>query len=372
MIENSLNYPKRILHVLGGLERGGAETFVMNLYRKIDREKLQFDFIIHTNEHGAYYNEIVSLGGKVYSCPKYTGKHHFQYRKWWEMFISSHPEYRILHSHVRSTAAIYLKIAKKYGLKTIIHSHSTSNGSGVKSLAKRVLQLPLRRVADYLFACSEQSGIWLYGKRKVRTDKFRILKNVIDVEKNAFNPDIRRVYREELELSNKTVYIHVGRFHPAKNHDFLLGLFKRISDKDKNAALLLVGDGELRESILDKIESLYLADKVFVLGSRGDVGNLLWAADCFLFPSLWEGVPLTVIEAQAAGLPCLVSDKVTDDVCVSELVTRLPVDAGAEPWMDALSELDFTRKNVLDKITESGYDAKALAVWLENFYTEVG
>ena len=359
----------RILHVLGGLKRGGAESFVMNLYRSVDREKIQFDFVIHTKDHGDFYDEIIALGGNVYHCPRYVGHNHFSYKRWWRKFLKNHPEYRVVHSHVRSTAAIYLKMAKKMGRVTISHSHSTSSGKGIASIAKNVMQYPIRHIADYLFACSLESGIWLFGKKAVHSERFKVLKNVIDLDKCSFNPAIRAQYREEMNLEDKTVFIHVGRLHPAKNHSFLLSLFKEVQKDNPKALLLIVGDGELKSEIESLISELDLDACVEMLGSRGDVDNLLQVADCFLFPSLWEGVPLTVIEAQAAGLPCFVSDKVTEDVAVSELVTRLPIDNGIFEWVKCISSSELVRKDVSSKIVEAGYDAKRLAYLLTIFYT---
>lgn len=363
--------PMRVLHILGGLHRGGAETFIMNIYRNIDRSKVQFDFVIHTEEKGSYFSEIISLGGRVFSCPKYTGKNHFIYVNWWKTFFKNHSEYKIIHSHIRSSASLYLSVAKKHGIRTIIHSHSTSNGKGFSSLAKRVLQYPLRYIADYLFACSKESGEWLFGKKATKAQNFHVIKNSIDLEKCSFNAEIRNKYRNEMNLTDKKVFIHVGRLHPAKNHMFLLDLFKEISKNDSNSVLLIVGDGELREQVENRVNELKLQNSVLMLGSRGDVGNLLQAADCFLFPSLWEGVPLTVIEAQASGLPCLVSDTITSDVNISDLVTSISIDKGVTPWMEIISNLNLTRKDVHENIISAGYDSKTLAKWIEDFYKNI-
>jgi len=173
--------PLRVLHVLGGLERGGAESFVMNLYRNINRKNVQFDFVIHTDSHGVFFDEISALGGRVFHCPKYNGKNHFVYAKWWKTFFDTHSEYKIIHSHVRSTASIYLKIAKDKGLKTISHSHSTSSGTGLSSVVKNVLQYPLRYIADYLFACSKESGEWLFGKKAIKGSFFPLKSKVYEV-----------------------------------------------------------------------------------------------------------------------------------------------------------------------------------------------
>ena len=177
----------RILHVLGGLERGGAESMVMNLYRAIDRTQVQFDFIIHSEKHQAYYDEVVALGGKIYSFPAFNGKNIFIIRKKWKKFFEVHPEYKILHSHVRSYASIYLPIAHKAKVKTIIHSHNTSEGCGIASIAKRMLQYPLRFQADFFFACSLKAGVWLFGNKIVQSDKFYLLQNAVNTGKYAFS-----------------------------------------------------------------------------------------------------------------------------------------------------------------------------------------
>ena len=171
--------PTRILHVLGSLTRGGAQTMIMNLYRNIDRDKVQFDFIVHTNKKYEYDDEVTSLGGKIYSFPSYKGKNHFGYKNAWKSFLVNHPEYKIIHGHVRSTASIYLKIAKQYGLNTIAHSHNTSSGNGISAFVKNTLQFPLRYIADNLFACSEYAGTWLFGKNVQRKKNFYILNNEI-------------------------------------------------------------------------------------------------------------------------------------------------------------------------------------------------
>ena len=181
--------PIRILHVLGALNRGGAETMVMNIYRNIDRNRVQFDFIVHTNEKCDYNDEIINLGGKIYSMPRYNGKNHIKYKKAWNNFFKRHIEYKIVHGHMRSTAAIYLSIGKKHGLKTIAHSHSTaSRGNKFEKLVKNVLQIPLRYTANYLFACSEEAGKWLFGKKAIKKDT--------DFEKNQhlFKQQIKKYF----------------------------------------------------------------------------------------------------------------------------------------------------------------------------------
>ena len=361
----------RILHVLGGLDRGGAETMVMNLYRAIDKNQVQFDFITHTNRRQAYTEEIERLGGKIYYFPKFKGVNYFQLKGLWKKFFKEHPEYRVLHSHIRSYASLYLPIAKKAGLKTIIHSHSTSNGKGMVSVVKRVMQYPLRWQADYFFGCSKEAGAWLFGNKIINSPKYHILQNAIDTEQYKFNAEIRKNYREKLGLSDKKTFIHVGRFHPAKNHSFLLNVFAEIHKLDSNTVLLLVGDGELRPEIEKQIESLNLQNDVVLLGSRSDVPNLLIAADVFVFPSVWEGLPVTVVEAQAAGLPCFVSDAITKEVDFAKKINYLSLGRESTYWANVIMKVEADRSDLTESIKNCGYEIKVSSKKLQLFYESI-
>ncbi|RRN69918.1 glycosyltransferase family 1 protein [Peribacillus simplex] len=359
----------RILHVLGGMGRGGAETMVMNLYRNIDRTKIQFDFIVHTEKKCDYDDEIKSLGGKIHRVPRYTGKNHFQYRKAWHNFFIKHPEYKLIHGHVRSTASIYIKVAKKYGLNTIAHSHNTSSGNGFSAVAKNILQYPIRYNADYLFSCSEFAGEWLFGKRACKKDNYFILNNAIDIKKFSYDKDIRLKKKKEFQLQNKFVIGHVGRFHTQKNHEFLIDIFKAVYVKNDNAVLMLVGDGELRHSIEKKVNDLGLNDSVVFTGVRSDIPDLLQLMDVFVFPSLHEGLPVTLVEAQAAGLPCLISDCITNEVRVTDLVTYLPIDLD-ERWAEEIVRYseNVQRKDTYQEVDKAQYNIETTSKWLQEFY----
>lgn len=367
----------RILHVLGGLDRGGAETMVMNLYRAIDRTQIQFDFIVHNEKKQAYTDEILNLGGKIFHFPVFNGLNYFKMKNLWTLFFKNHPEYKILHSHVRSYASLYLPIAKKAGLKTIIHSHSTSNGKGLGSIVKRIMQYPLRWQADYFFGCSKEAGAWLFGNKVVNSPKYQILQNAINTEQYKFDPKIRKEYREKLGLGDKKTFIHVGRFHPAKNHPFLLNVFAEIHKIDSNTVLLLVGDGELRPEIEKQITFLNLQNDVFLLGSRDDVPKLLQAADCFLFPSVWEGFGMVAVEAQAADLPCVCSEAIPRSVKVTEHCAFLPTD-NAKKWAE--HALLWAKRNdsfmttilsVVEQVKSAGYDIKFSSKRMESFYLSI-
>ena len=364
--------PIRILHMIGSLEIGGSQAMIMNIYRNIDREKIQFDFVIDQNRGGFFEKEITELGGKIYKMPSFKGTNIHEIRKNWDVFFTEHPEYKILHSHIRSYASLYIPIAKKHGVKTIIHSHSTSNGSGISALVKAVMQYPLRYQADYFFGCSKKSGEWLFGKKIASGDRFFIIKNAINTDEYKADGNVRNQYREELGIDeNVIVYVHVGRLHEAKNHIFLLELFDEIVKKNPKAVLLLVGDGELRNQIVEKINKLDLSRNVIMMGARKDVANILKASDCFLFPSNWEGLPVTVVEAQAAGLPCFISDRITDEVNITSLVKKLPIDQGTKCWIDAIESDDLKKQDVIRQICEAGFDIKQSTEWLQNFYEEI-
>lgn len=359
----------RILHVLGSLKVGGAESFVMNLFRAVDRERIQFDFIKHTTAPGDFEDEIASLGGKIYVCPRYNGKNHFAYCQWWREFFKKHSEYKIIHGHIRSTASIYLPIAKKFGLTTIIHSHSTSNGKGVISVIKNFMQFPIKYEADYLFACSEAAGRWMYGERALKQKNYKVIPNAIDLRRFVFQPQKRKELRERMKLTECLVIGHVGRFSEDKNHKFLVDIFSEIFKNNKNARLLLVGDGELKKKIQSYCSSLSIGNAVLMTGTQINTEDYYQVMDVFAFPSLWAGFPMSVVEAQAVGLPCYVSDMVTREVGLSDLVTYLPIDKGPKLWADYILKQPNIRLDVQETISALGFDVHETAKKLMEFYS---
>ncbi len=366
------NEPIRILHVFGEMNRGGAETLIMNIYRNIDREKIQFDFVVHTDKKCAYDDEIVSLGGKIHRVPKYRGKNHFEYVREWKKFIDNHSEYKIMHSHIITTAIFYLGYAKKRGMTTIVHSHSISSGKGMANKVKDIFQIPLKwsNKLDYRFACSKTSGKWLFGDKQ-----FKIINNAIDSEKFAFSVKVRDEIRTKLNISDEFVVGNVARFHPLKNHLFLLDIFSEIAKSKPNAILLLLGDGDFREQIEIKINELNLTNNVKILGAVENVNDYLMAADLFLFPSLSEGLGVVLIEAQATGLECLTSDKVVPiEAKVTDLLEYVPLEKSAKIWAEKClgHATGYERKNMTDIIVANGYDIKTVTEELEKFYLQIG
>lgn len=361
--------PIRVLQVLGGLEAGGAESFVMNLYRKIDKSKVQFDFVKHITHKGVFEDEIHQMGGKVYQCPRYTGKNHFAYCKWWNNFFEEHPEYHVIHGHVRSTAAIYLKIANNHGLVTIAHSHSTSNGSGVSAMVKDLMQLPIRNTADYLFACSDRAGEWLFGKKATKKPNYQMIPNGIDLSRFAFDEKKRFQMRKELFIDETALVLgHVGRMTEPKNHKFLLQLFAKYHSENPNSKLLLVGDGELYEEVKQQCKQLKIADDTIMVGSKTNTEDYYQAMDAFLFPSLWEGLGIVAIEAQANGLPCLVSENIPREALVEESVKVLDLRASDE-WLLELSKISAGNRRLIDEKLRP-YDVSIVAIRLQKFYLE--
>lgn len=363
--------PIRVLHVIRLMNHGGVESMIMNLYRNIDRTKVQFDFVQNSNEPAVYDDEILSLGGRIYHCPHYNGKNHFAYTRWWHSFFRAHPgEYPIVHGHLGSTAAIYLSIAKKYGCYAIAHSHS----AGAGSLKFRLFSYPTRYVADHFFACSAEAAAARYGGRVAgNSEKCKIINNAIDAVKFTFDPESRKRLRQELEIPEDTLVVgHLGRFRQEKNHLFLLEVFHEIHRNNPKTLLLLVGDGELRQEIEARIQELELADKVILAGARSNTWDYYNAMDVFVLPSLYEGVPVSLVEAQASGLSCIVSANVPDESAITELVQFVSLEEGAVHWSQRiLAAARITRRDMTQQIRAAGFDIQTTACALKDYYMEV-
>ncbi|PKL26954.1 MAG: glycosyltransferase family 1 protein [Spirochaetae bacterium HGW-Spirochaetae-2] len=364
----------RILHVLGGLDRGGAEVMVMNLYRHIDRTRIQFDFVIHTPNRGYYEEEIEALGGIVYRVPRFTGFNILTYIKAWKTFFQGNRAFSAVHGHIGSSAAIYLAIAKGFRLFTIAHSHGAGNTPDFKGLMYSFFSFPTRFIADYFFACSRAAGLSRFGKNIVDSHRFTIVKNAIVIEEFGFSQEIRTAFRAQLHLGDKFVLGHVGRFDPLKNHTFLLEVFKLVHESCPDSILLLVGDGEERSHIERAIDILGLTDSVILLGSRSDVSSILQAMDVFVFPSIAEGLGISLIEAQATGLPCVVSRNVPSEAKITNLVDFLSLRDNKTKWATAVLEKRITvhRESHHNELIEYGYDIHKMVSQLEKFYMHKG
>jgi len=365
--------PIRVLHNIASLHFGGAQAFLMNVYNNIDREKVQFDFVVTPEEKKDLYEQVEQMGGRIFVCPKYTGKNHFAYCRWWNDFFAEHPEYHVIHGHVRSTASIYLKIAKKYGLVTIAHSHSTSNGSGISAIVKNIMQLPIRYTADYLFACSDKAGKWLYGEKATKQPNYRMIPNGVDLKRFAFHEEKRRQMRNQLKITEDTFVVgHIGRITVPKNHQFLVELFAAYHNENPQSRLLLVGDGELFEAVQQQCTQLGIREAVIMVGSKTNTEDYYQAMDLFVFPSLWEGLPVSVVEAQANGLICLLSDVITRDVDLTDQVKYLSLNEKSR-WINEIARAcpkPRTAASPENMRKLQPFDASVVAKQLQDFYLE--
>ena len=367
MSSATVNDPIRILHVVTYMGRGGLETMIMNYYRHMDRSKVQFDFLTHREFRADYDDEIEALGGKIYRLPHLVPWDK-GYRMALDSFFLSHPEYRIVHVHQDCLSSVILKAAKKHGVPVrIAHSHSSSQDKNLKYLVKLFYRRQIAGNATELLACGKDAGDWMFCGAP-----YQILNNAIDTNQYVYNPERRQIVRQELGIPPESFVVgHVGRFNAVKNHTFLLDVFLKLKEQQQNALLLLVGDGDLRGALEKKASDLGLADCVIFTGIRSDVPNLLQAMDCFVFPSLYEGLPVTLIEAQAAGLSCIVSDSVPAECAKTCLVDRVSLHEDPAVWAKHISEsANSDRLNTQEEIIRAGYDITSNAQWLQNYYIE--
>ena len=352
---------ERILQVVTYMGRGGIEAMLMNYYRHIDRSLIQFDFLVHRDFRADFDDEIEALGGHIYRIPPMNPASG-SYRKALADFFREHP-YRVVHCHLNYMSGVILAAAKKAKVPVrIAHAHTASMAPGWKQAVRRLYKNLIPSTATHLFACSTEAGRAVFGDRA-----FSILPNAINA--SAYTPDdtLRAKVRAELSLRDAFALMHVGRMVYAKNHEFLLDVFEQVLAKEPSAKLVLVGDGELRSEIEAKAKALPEGSVLF-LGTRTDISELLQAADVFVFPSRFEGMPVTMIEAQAAGLPGIKSDTITDECVVTELVKSLPID-DPKVWAEAiLSMKNVPRTDRLTEIQASGYDITAAAEKLTHFY----
>ncbi|MBZ9636627.1 glycosyltransferase family 1 protein [Clostridium sp. FP1] len=360
----------RVLNILHSMDCGGTETMIMNYYRKIDRNKIQFDFLLTNSNHCDYEEEILKLGGKIYRIPLLTKKKPWVYCKGISDFFKEHKEYRIVHSHTTSKSVIPLFYAKKNMIPVrIAHCHGSKSESGINGKIRSALRPFLKLVTTDYFACSKDAGIYLFGETYFNLGKINIIKNPVDSSKYLFSEQKRLEIRKLLNLDNRFVIGHVGRFHPVKNHTFLIDVFNEVHKNNPNATLVLIGTGSEQERIKEKVVKLKLTNSVEFLGLRNDVADLLQAIDVFVFPSLYEGLGLVTIEAQASGLPCVISDTIPKEVSITGLVKCINLNDPIENWAEEIIESgNVKRQNTQVEIIKSGYDISKNAEWLQKFY----
>lgn len=375
----------RVLHFVSTLSRGsGVMSVIMNYYRHIDRDKVQFDFLHFVPDSGSaadsYTKEICALGGKIYLVDKPGSS--AQSVKQLETFFRVHAkEYAWLHNHEVYLTFLLRPISKRYGLEHfIVHCHATKySDKPLNAVRNWLLCLPIPFMKVERFACSEAAGKFLYGKRKMKAGKVYIMHNAIDCEKFKFRPEVRERLRKEMGLEGKFVIGHVGRFERQKNHEFLIRVLAEVKKKMPESVLVLVGEGSLEKQVKQLVRKLELDTSVIFLGQRPDVNDLLHAMDIFLLPSRYEGLGIVLFEAQANGLKCYASDYVPKESSLGNTV-YLPLKNAELFWAGVIwknrsesrEDILLSRKEAFDiatkKITEKGKTLKQQAKKVQNYY----
>ena len=367
--------PIRVAQVVGRMMGGGVEATVMNHYRHIDRSQVQFDFIVQTDSTMVPKDEIESLGGRVFYVPPYSNpvKYVNACRK---LFQQIHP--RIVHSHMNAVSVFTLMAAKQAGVPVrIAHSHSTSNpNEKAKTLVKNVLRPFSKVYPTHLAACGDYSARWLFGDQTVDQGKVKIIRNAIELDRFAFDEEARTRLRKEIEASDDIRVIgQVGRFSAQENQLFSLDVLAELVKKNPRVLLVFLGVGDDMDKVKAKAHDLGLSDHVRFLGMRSDVNEWYSAFDVLLFPSLYEGLPLTAVEAQVSGLPLVVSDKVPKEAdLIPSLVRRISLDAGIESWVSAFDahESDASgRVSHVQEIAKRGYAIHLSAAELVHWYKKL-
>ena len=366
-----MNGPIRVLQVVTITNRGGLESRLMDIYRNINRDKIQFDFLKHRKKEGHYDKEIKELGGMIYELDPITPLNLItKYPREWDLFFTNH-KYKIVHCHLDALSTFLLKSAKKNKIPIrIAHSRIANHTNGLKGLLQEISKIPVKKYTTHNFACSKAAGKWLFGEKALKENKVTIINNAIQTEKFVFDSQIRQKIRNDLNISNKFVLGHVGRFDYQKNHDFLIEIINKLHKKNPNIILLLIGEGKLEKAIKEKVKKYNLEEYVKFLGVREDVPDLLQAMDLFLLPSHYEGLPGVAVESQAAGLITLLSDQITPETKITNLVEFLSIKNGVDPWVDRILYYSkgYERSNQRQALIDAGYDARQVAKWLENFY----
>lgn len=366
--------PIRILHVTATMDMGGIENFLMNIYRNIDRSKIQFDFVINDRKkEDIFEKEIKQLGGKIYKIPSIVSSGHFLYFKNLRKILKSN-NYQIIHSHYNMISGFILREAKKCGVKhRISHSHNTNDNSlkkiSLAAIYKKYSKYLISKYATERFACSFEAGKWLFGNKE-----FKVLNNGINIEKFLFNREVREKVRENLGVKKGNfAIINVARFSEQKNHFFMIEIMRKLVGIDENIKLYLIGDGELKEEIEKRIKK-YDLKNIIILGIQKNVNELLNGMDLMLFPSLYEGLGIVAIEAQVNGLRVLASEGVPNETDIGlGYFKRISLSSGIEFWANEIIEQkrNLMREQSLEekgKLLESDYNIKKIVYQIENFY----
>ena len=364
----------RVLHSVSNMARAGIETMLMNYYREMDREQIQFDFLANKPVPGEYDDEIRAMGGRVFVSPGLNPLHFPKYKRFVAGILRDSPEIKIVHAHNEAMGYYALKSAKDAGIRVrIAHAHNTQILRDYKYPLKMVCKRLLPGAATDYWSCGRDAGIYYYGQARWSASGF-ILHNAIDLDRFRFQPEVRERIRRAHGLDGCFVVGHVGRFNHQKNHERLLDVFASIAKQDPEARLALIGVGELEESTREKAKALGIQDRVLFLGQMANVNEWYQAMDCFVLPSRFEGLPVVGVEAQAAGLPCFFSDRVTDEIVLSPGAVRVPLEEDDGAWAGkilAAKQWSADRGLGADIVRRAGYDIHTESRKLQQLYLDM-
>ncbi len=358
------NKPIRVLNIVPNMSAAGIETFIMNIYRNIDRNKIQFDFLVHNNESKFYDNEILRMGGKIYRLSYKDDKNFFKYINDLNRFFKEHGEYKIVHGHMQSMMPIYLYYAKKNGVPIrIAHSHNNSYEKSFKGFLLYILSRFAKYTSTHNFACSKDSGKYMFNNRD-----FEIIYNGIDSKKFQYNKNSREKIRKELGIEDNTLLLgNVGRIEKQKNQFFLINVFSKLIKDQINVKLLIIGTGSLEEKLKKYVKKMNLIDDVIFLKNIKNINEYMCAMDAFLLPSLYEGLGIVLIEAQTAGLNCLTTkETVAKETNISNKIKYLPLKE--DLWVKEIKKLECDNRNI--SLYTNNFDIKVVANKMENKYIE--
>lgn len=363
----------RVAQVVTQMNRGGLETRLMDLYRATDRNKVQYDFVTCSQEQGTFDSEIRALGGRVFYGEKLSLWPPFAIPGRFESFFREHGEFRVVHAHMNSWCGPILHGARGAGLEhRIAHSRGANRSKSIAGSVKRTMRYSARTAATRRLAVSRTAGSWLFGRTAMSNGSVTVVPNAVDIGSLEFNSTTRARMRRELGLGNALTIIHVGNLVPVKNHTFLLSVFAEMLNSEPNARLLLVGGGGERERLIAHASRLGISGKVSFLGVREDVSALLQAADVFVFPSLHEGMPGAVLEAQAAGLPCVISRAIDQGAAVLPTTRAIELARGPREWADmVLNSASEDRKCGSHLMHSAGFDVNSVAQFMTEMYTSM-
>lgn len=356
---------------MGSTSMGGAQMFVLNLLKNLNLSRYKIDFAVNFEERkGGIGDELKDLGCNIYYLPYFKVYNYLSFVKAWRRFLQLH-HYDIVHGHSTNSASIYLRIAKDMGCVTIAHCHSAGfRGGRLQQLLKRYFAKGIRHSADYLYACSEIAAEHLYGKEYRRFENYHNIPNAINADKYRYNDIIAKRIRNELNIGENVFLCgHVGSFTSPKNHDFLIDIFKEVVSVRPDARLLCCGAGPLMPQVKDKAKSLGLQDKIIFTGNVKNCNEYMMAMDVLIFPSLFEGFPVTVIEAEATGLPVVMSDVITSEVDITDCVHRLSLSDSPEKWAQVISISESkNRDNYNNLIANSKYNMPTSVKLIDSLY----